>query len=153
MCYNRISKFKNNKEKIIFDNGKKIIAKNINPYLVDGDNIFVRNAQKPICKNVPTMYIGCDFKDDGNYVMNEEEKNDLLQKEPQAYLFIRKYMMGKDFIKRKPRYCLWLKDADPSELKKCPLVLERIRKVKEFRLSCPSPDTNRYARFDFYINN
>ncbi|MBQ9314640.1 MAG: class I SAM-dependent DNA methyltransferase [Clostridia bacterium] len=139
------SRIDNCGDKIIYDNGRKIIAKNINPYLVNGDNVFIRNAQKPICSNVPTMYIGCDFKDDGNYVMTEKEKDELIKKEPQAISFVRKYMMGKDFINRKPRYCLWLKDADPSELKKCPLIIERIKKVKEFRLSCPSPDTNRYA--------
>ena len=55
--------------------------------------------------------------------------------------------MGKDMIMRKPRYCFWLKNANPAELKKYPLILERIEKVKEFRINCPSPDTNRYAEF------
>ena len=54
-------------------------------------------------------------------------------------------MMGKDFIARKSRYCLWLKDILPSELKKYPKIMERVKNVREFRLSCPSPDTNHYA--------
>lgn len=138
-------KYNNKQTKIIYDNGKKIIAKNINSYLVNGSNVFVHHSSKPICQNIPTMYIGCDFKDDGNYIMTENEKEELLKKEPQLAKYIRKYMMGKDFINRKPRYCLWLKDVDPSELKNSPILLSRVKKVKEFRLSCPSPDTNRYA--------
>ena len=49
--------------------------------------------------------------------------------------------MGKDFIERKPRYCLWLMNADPSELKHMPGVLERLSAVKQFRLECKNKDT------------
>lgn len=134
------------KEKMLYDNGHSLQVKNINGYLLDAENVFVTTRKNPICNNVPTMYIGCDFKDGGNYVMTEEEMNDFLTKAPEAKKFIRPYMMGKDFINRKPRYCLWLKDVNPSEIKKCKAVLEKVQKVKEFRESCPSPDTNRYAK-------
>ena len=50
-------------------------------------------------------------------------------------------------ILRTPRYCFWLKGVNPVELKKYPVILERIQKVKEFRINCPSPDTNRYAEY------
>ena len=92
------------------------LAKNINPYLVDADNVFIVSRKTPI-SDVPKMYIGCEMKDDGNYVMTEDEKNIFLQNEPQAEKYIHPYMMGKDFIARKSRYCLWLKDILPSELK------------------------------------
>ena len=119
-------------------------CKHINGYLVDADSIYIEGRKQPLMK-VPTMYLGCDFKDDGNFVMTEEEKDELLAVEPQAAQFIRPYMMGKDFISRKPRYCLWLKDANPADLKRCPKVYERVQKVQDFRLACPSPDTQRYA--------
>ena len=134
----------NVKNKKIFSDGKMTLVKNINPYLVDAENVFIMSRKTPI-SDVPKMFIGCEMKDDGNYVMDEEEKNLFLQNEPQAEKFIHPYMMGKDFIARKSRYCLWLKDATPTELKKCPNVMERVKKVREFRLSCPSPDTNHYA--------
>ena len=132
------------KNKRIFSDGKMTLAKNINPYLVDADNVFIVSRKTPI-SDVPKMFIGCEMKDDGNYVMNEEEKNLFLQKEPQAEKFIHPYMMGKDFIARKSRYCLWLKDTTPADLKSCPHVVDRVKKVREFRLNCPSPDTNHYA--------
>ena len=68
-----------------------------------------------------------------------------MKHEPQAVSFIRPFMMGKDFIERKPRYCLWLKGADPSLLRKCPLVLERVEKVKAFRLSSNRSSTLKAA--------
>lgn len=140
------SKNKGNIQKRIFENGRVINASNINPYLIDGENIFIENVRNPIC-DVPAMYLGCDFKDGDYYIFTEEEKNEFLKNEPQAQIFIKPYMTGRDFINRKPRYCLWLKNATPDELKKCPKVLERIALVKEFREKSDSPDTNRYAEF------
>ena len=95
--------------KKIFSDGRMTLAKNINPYLVDADNVFIVSRKTPI-SDVPKMYIGCEMKDDGNYVMTEDEK-----------------------------------DILPSELKKYPKIMERVKNVREFRLSCPSPDTNHYA--------
>ena len=132
------------REKLIFDGDKVIRATNINGYLIDGSNTCVESRREPIM-DVPAMYLGCDFKDDGNLVMTEDEKNELLEKEPRAERFIRPYMMGKDFIQRKPRYCIWLKDISPIEYASIPAVYERVKKVREFRLACPSPDTQRYA--------
>lgn len=86
--------------KKIFSDGRMTLAKNINPYLVDADNVFIVSRKTPI-SDVPKMYIGCEMKDDGNYVMTEDEKNIFLQNEPQAEKYIHPYMMGKDFIARK----------------------------------------------------
>ena len=138
------SLFESNKRRLIFDGDKVIYATNINGYLIDGLNLCVESRRETIM-DVPAMYLGCDFKDDGNLVMTEVEKDDLLEKEPRAAKFIRPYMMGKDFIQRKPRYCIWLKDISPSEYASIPAIYERVKKVREFRLDCPSPDTRRYA--------
>ena len=78
-------------------------------------------------------------------ILTEEEKEELISKEPQAISFIRHYMMGKDFIDRKPRYCIWLVGADPSLLKRCPLVRERIDKVREFRMASTRNNTRKAA--------
>ena len=80
--------------KKIFSDGRMTLAKNINPYLVDADNVFIVSRKTPI-SDVPKMYIGCEMKDDGNYVMTEDEKNIFLQNEPQAEKYIHPYMMGK----------------------------------------------------------
>ena len=117
---------------------------NINAYLIEAKNIFIEAQSKPIC-DVPTLMNGGKPTEGGNLILTEEEKEELLKKEPQAAPFIRPYMMGKDFIQRKPRYCLWLVNASPSELRKCPAVMERIEKVRQFRLESPKEATKKKA--------
>ena len=77
--------------------------------------------------------------------MTEEEKDELLSKNPQAEKFFRPYMMGKDFIDRKTRWCLWLVKISPAEIRKCSEVVKRIEKVKEFRLASPKAATQKKA--------
>ena len=119
--------------KIIYDGENIIQAKNINPYLLDASTIFIERATNPIC-DVPPFVRGCQPTDDGNLILTIEERDELLKHEPQAEVFIRPFMMGKDFINRSPRYCLWLQGANPSLLRKCPRVIARVEKVREFRL-------------------
>jgi hypothetical protein len=89
--------------------------------------------------------LGGQAIDDGNLILTQEEKIELIAKEPKAEKFIRPYMMGKDFINRKPRFCLWLYGVEPSQIKECPLIMERIRKVKEFRLKSNRQNTYKAA--------
>lgn len=130
--------------KIIFNDNRPTYVKNINGYLLDAENIFIEKRMKPI-SNVPTINLGGQAIDDGNLVFTIDEKEEFLKHEPQAISFIRPYMMGKDFINRSPRFCLWLMDADPNILKKCPLTLDRIRKVKEFRMQSTRKNTLKAA--------
>lgn len=121
------------KQKTIYLNkSQSVTADNINGYLLNAQNIFIEKRMKPL-SDVPEICLGGQAIDDGNLVLTLEEKNELLKKEPNAEKFFRPYMMGKDFIDRKPRACLWLVGANPSELKKCPLILKRVENVKIFR--------------------
>ena len=119
-------------KKCIFTSSSKVYADNISPYLLNTPNVFIERRTSPLC-DVPQFVRGCQPTDDGNLILTEEEKNLLIQNEPQSALYIRPFMMGKDFIQRKARYCIWLQGVSPTELQKCPLILERIAKVKEFR--------------------
>ena len=83
--------------------------------------------------------------DGGHFIMSPEERAELLKQEPQAEGFIRRYMGGGDFLNGLERYCLWLVDADPAALRKCPLVMERIERVKQFRSESKAESTRRYA--------
>ena len=128
----------------IFDGANVISASNINGYLLDSPSVFIDKRTHPI-SNVNAISLGGQPIDDGNLILTEEEKNELVHIEPAAEQFIRPYMMGSDFIQRKPRYCLWLYKANPAELKKCSSILERVRKVKEFRLSSNRASTLKAA--------
>lgn len=135
----------NTNKKLLFSSGRPQIVKNINGYLLDADNVFIDKRQKPI-SDVPPIMLGGQAIDDGNLVLSEEEMEELISCEPLAKQFIRPYMMGKDFINRKPRYCIWLVNADPSILKKCSHVMERVRNVEKFRLASRRSSTLRAAQ-------
>lgn len=123
----------NTMPKLLYSSERYQKVDNINAYLVEGPAVFVEKRTKPLC-SVTEIVRGSSPNDDGNLLMSVEEYNEYLKSEPQGEKFIRPFMMGKDFIQRKPRYCFWLVGANPSELKKCPLLLKRIEAVREFRL-------------------
>lgn len=132
-------------EKIIYDGKTKIYASNINGYLLDASNVFIERRTRPI-SDVPALYRGSQPTDDGNLILTEEECAKLIKSEPTAEKFIRPYMMGKDFIQRKPRYCIWLVGADPSDLKKCKNILDRVERVKLFREKSKKAATREKAK-------
>ena len=112
--------------------------------MISADNIFIEGRRTSLC-DVPEMVRGSQPTDNGNLILTKEEKNELLKAEPQAEKFIRPFMMGKDFIQRKPRYCLWLVGANPADLKKCRQVMERVEQVRVFRLASKKEATRRKA--------
>ena len=131
-------------KKIFLNESQFIEAKNINGYLLDAPDIFIEKKSKPIC-DVPPMIRGSSPIDDGNLLLTIEEKEEYLKKEPQGEKFLRPFMMGKDFLERKPRWCFWLVEANPSELKKCPILIKRIEVVREFRLKSSKAATVQIA--------
>lgn len=117
---------------------------NINAYLVNAETVFIEARNHPI-SDVPVLQNGGKPTEGGFLILTKEEKEELLKNEPQAEAFIRPYMMGKDFIMRKPRYCLWMVHANPAILNKCPLVKKRIEQVREYRLASPKAATKKKA--------
>ena len=122
----------NREQKIIFDGDQKIFAKNINGYLLDAPNIFIENRGNPPL-NFPKMTKGSQPTDGGNLILSPAERDALLKKFPDAEKFIKPFIGAEEFINGKIRYCLWLVDAAPNELKKIPPIVNRLEKVAEFR--------------------
>lgn len=121
-------------------------VRNISPYLVEGADRAVSTRTDPIC-SVPKMSWGNKPTDGGHFILSPEERTELLAKEPQAAPFVRRYMSGGDFINGEERYCLWLKDADPSLLRRCPRVMARVELVRQSRLASKAESTRRYAAY------
>lgn len=130
--------------KFIYSDGHCSHAKQINAYLLDAPNIIVEDRHEPI-SDVPQMAVGSFPTDGGGLVIKADELDEFVSREPAAKRFIRSYIGPEEFIKGKKRYCLWLKDAEPSELRAMPLVMERMRIVKEYRLSSPKQQTKKRA--------
>ena len=138
------SKADNKTDKQIFDNGSVKIAKNINGYLVEAENILIDRRKHPICK-VPEISKGCQPTDGGNLIIEESEYDEFIRKEPNAIKYIKKLVGAKEYINGNKRFCLWLVDVSPKELKSMPLVLERIKKCKEMRLNSSDKATQKLA--------
>ena len=144
----------NNKPKTIYDGENRIVASNINAYLIDADDIFVESRQHPLCE-VPEIGIGNKPIDGGFYLFTEEEKNEFLKKEPSAAKYFHSWVGSEEFINGKKRYCLWLGDCSPSELRAMPRCMERIKAVHEYRLASKSAGTRKLAEKPtrFHVEN
>ena len=122
----------------------EVRVKRINPYLVDAKDILIGKRSLPIC-NVPKMSFGNMPLDGGNLLLNESEKLELIEKEPLISRFILPLISASEFLNGGKRWCLWLVGADPAELKQSRSILERVQKVKEFRLASKAPSTQKFA--------
>lgn len=129
-------------------------AKNISPYLSQGPDLFIVKRQNPLC-NVPETRCGNKPTDDGNLILTDAEKDELLRTEPGARKFLRRFTGSAEFINGNIRWCLWLKEASPGELRGLSKVMERVQRVKEFRERSSAEPTRRAARTPtlfFYIS-
>ena len=134
----------NSRAKIIYSSERPQIVDNINAYLLNGEDVFVMSRTKPLCA-VDEIRKGNQPTDDGNLIIDAEEIEEFLCKEPLAKQYIKKLVGAREFINNIDRYCLWLVDVSPSELRKMPSVMERIEKVKKFRENSNDKGTQRLA--------
>ena len=132
------------KSRTIFTGGQSEHVTHINAYLIDAADVFVESRSKPLCQ-VPALGIGNQPIDDGNYLFTKEEMEAFLQKEPAAKPYFRKWYGAQEFLHRQPRYCLWLGDCSPRELKNMPHCLERVKNVQLFRSQSRRSSTKKLA--------
>ena len=132
------------KNKFIYDGAQLIKATHINPYLIEGDDTLVESRNKPLC-NVPKMINGNKPADGGNLIIEDEDLEDFIAKDPKSKEFIYPLLGAVEFIQRRKRWCLWLVGASPSELKQCPAIINRIKKCKEARLASIAAGIRKFA--------
>ena len=136
--------FSNQNTKYIYDGHDRTRANNINGYLLDAPNVFVGTRTHPLC-DAPEIGIGNLPIDDGNYLFTKSEMEAFVKEEPEAKKYFHPWYGALEFINRKPRYCLWLGDCSPSELKKLPNCMQRVNAVRNFRLASKRKSTVRIA--------
>lgn len=139
------SAFEDDNKKFIFDGNKRIEVKHINPYLNQGNTVFIDSRTKPLCK-VPEIRFGSMPRDGGNFILTSEEKNKIEKSEPEISQYIHSYLGASEFLHGKSRYCLWLKDANPTDIRKSPFIKGRIEKVKIFREASKAEGTRKFAK-------
>ncbi len=124
----------------------QIKVKNINPYLVEGNDIVVLKRRIPIC-NVSEISFGNMPNDGGNFLLSKEEKDDLIRLEPNAAQVIKPLLSAHEFLNGKERYCIWLKDVSPSLIKSLKEITKRIENVRELRSNSTREATRKLASF------
>ncbi|MDA3839283.1 MAG: class I SAM-dependent DNA methyltransferase [Candidatus Delongbacteria bacterium] len=130
----------------------ELIAKNINPYLASAEDLIITRKSKPI-SNVPKMSFGNMPLDGGNLLFSDIEKEQFIAEEPKAVKFIKPLISAREFLNNKKRWCLWLKDISPQELRSMPKVMECVEAVKQFRLDSVAPSTQKYASTPFLFRD
>ncbi len=118
---------------------------NISPFLIEGSSVTLANRTKPI-SSVPEIQFGCMPNDGGHFLFTEQEKHDFLRLEPEAGPLFKSFLSAHEFLHGQERFCLWMVDADPSSIRRCPLVMERIEAVKKLRSSSNREATRKLAK-------
>lgn len=138
--------------KMIFDyeNPKSeahaIAVQNINPYLVDAPDVILIRRSSPI-SSVPEINYGSMAIDNGHLLLTDQEQAEIISQTPQAKKYIRRFIGGDEFINNWNRWCLWLVGVPPNDLQGFPLILNRVKAVKTYRLSSRRETTVKLADF------
>lgn len=130
------------------------IASNINPYLADAPDVFIVRRNTPL-DNIPGIGIGNKPIDGGNYLFSAEQRDAFIAMEPESEKWFRRWLGADEFINGWERWCLWLGECPPGELKKMPYALERVEAVRRFRLASKSAPTRKLAATPtrFHVEN
>ena len=131
-------------ERLIYTNERPQKAATINPYLMDAPEVFIESRKKPLC-SVPAITKGCQPTDGGNLIIEDDELENFIAREPNAKPYIKKLVGAREFINNQNRWCLWLVGISPADLRKMPLVMERVEKVREMRVSSTDAGTRKLA--------
>ena len=121
-----------------------VAAKNINPYLVDAPDVVLSSRRSPICA-VPAIAFGSMPNDGGHLLLSAEDRAALLAIEPAAEAWLRPFQGSEEFINKIERWCLWLADCPPHELRRMPAVAARVAAVKAHRLASSRATTQQLA--------
>ena len=125
----------------------EVPARRINPYLVDAADVFVMARRKPIGPAAPPISFGSMPNEEGWFLFTDTEKDRFFLDEPSAQRFVRRFLSNREFLYNEPRWCLWLKDAKPSEYNRIRLVMYRVEKVEMYRRRSKRPATRKLAQY------
>lgn len=121
------------------------IVDNINAYLCDAPDTLIDSRNKPLC-GVSKMVYGNKPADGGYLIIEDEDYEDFIKREPQAKKYIRPLLGAVEYLHNKKRWCLWLKGVAPAEIKSCPLVYDRVKKCKEAREGSKAAGIRKFAQ-------
>jgi hypothetical protein len=117
----------------------------INAYLANARDVFIEQRREMLGSGLPMVTMGSMPRDGGHLLINSQEEYDKLISDPIAAKYVRKFVMGNEFINNIPRWCLWLVDLNPSDVAKSPELRKRLEAVAESRRQSPASSTRQMA--------
>src|SRR5690606_9921483 len=122
--------------------------------LVDAPDVLLQTRSQPICK-VPAIGIGNKPIDGGHYLFTTDERDAFIAKEPASSKWFRRWLGSAEFINGWERWCLWLGDCPPTELRAMPETMKRVEAVRAFRKASKSASTRKLASTPtrFHVEN
>jgi len=130
--------------KFIYKDGLAHKSNNINAYLLNADNVYIKERSKPISK-IPEMYFGSMPNDGGHLLISENEYLDIKNKMPEALGYVKRILGGQEFIKSINRYCLWINADSVKSAQDISLIKSRIDSVQKYRNSSKRGATKKLA--------
>lgn len=131
-------------KKVLFTEDEVIECQTINPYLKDAPVVYVTSRAQSL-SDVPKIMHGNKPSDGGYLILSEEEREDILRKDPELAKYIHQYSGGVDFLRNKIRYCFWIPDISEREIYEHPILKERVEGVRESRLASSAKATQAKA--------
>ena len=109
-------------------------VKHINPYLVEGPDVFVVARRYPLSPCLPEVCFGSKPADGGNLIV-EAEDYPRFAADPIAAKYLRPFRMGREVVRGLDRWCLWMdtEDFDPRDIERSPLLKERVQACQAWR--------------------
>ena len=106
----------------------------INPYLVEGPDIFVDKRTTPLAPILPTVRFGSKPADGGHLIV-EAKDYPRFAADTIAAKYLRPFRMGREVVRGLDRWCLWMdtEDFDPRDIDRSPILKERVRACATFR--------------------
>ncbi len=140
------STMNNNSLKKLYNSENFQLVKNISPYLIASPNIFIESRKQPV-SDVPKIIKGSGAVDGGHFFLTTAEKEMILKSEPKAEKYIKRFLGAREFLHNEERWCLWLLDITPSELKSMPEIMKRVKAVHDFRMASKKEATRKFAEY------
>ena len=134
-----------NKPKYLFSEGVQRSVSNINGYLANADNLFVKTRRSRKVPDLPPMTFGSMPNPTEPFVFTESERQEIIHEFPDSDQFIRPFLGADEFIDGKTRYALWVDSEKVEEATRIPVIAERFRRVESIRAASKRASTRKLA--------
>lgn len=104
----------------------------INAYLVDGPNVLVRKSSRPVSPEIPFATKGSQSTDGGNLIV-EKADYAVVAADTVAAKYLRPFIGSRELVRGLDRWCLWLENLDPKDVRSSDILRNRIEACRRFR--------------------